>query len=76
MVFVYSKEYNYIDEAENTSSVWELHKGCLWIGIDRSYIACISKHDAITRYIISSLSQKLSMHINQIIPPKSAITRC
>ena len=48
ILYVYSKEYSYIDEDGKSNSVWEQHRGCLWIGIDSSYLACISKHDRMT----------------------------
>ena len=32
ILYVYSKEYSYIDENGRNSSVWEQHRGCLWIG--------------------------------------------
>ena len=41
LVYVYSKIYNYINETGKADQVWEQHKGCSWIGIDKSYVAYI-----------------------------------
>ena len=48
VLYVYSKEYSYIDETGHSASVWEQHRGCLWIGVGTTYLACISKHDKMT----------------------------
>ena len=32
ILYVYSKEYAYIDENGQNANVWEQHRGCLWIG--------------------------------------------
>lgn len=45
VLYVYSKEYQFINEAGKSDSVWEQHRGCLWIGVGTAYLACISKHD-------------------------------
>lgn len=45
VLYVYSKEYAYIDENGQNASVWEQHRGCLWIGKTSTYLACISKHE-------------------------------
>lgn len=76
MLYVYSKEYSYIDEDGKSNSVWEQHRGCLWIGIDTSYLACISKHDRMTGCIVDYLIEKTSVPLTQVKPPKSAIERC
>ncbi len=76
ILYTYSKEYVYTDEAGKDSSVWELHRGCVWIGIDKAYVACISKHDKMTSCIIDYLIQKIKLKITQIKPPKSALEKC
>lgn len=76
ILYVYSKEYAYINEDGKNDSVWELHRGCVWIGIEKAYIACISKHDHMTSYIIDYLHLKLGINITQIKPPKSALEKC
>ena len=76
MLYVYSKEYPYIDEAGKSNSVWEQHRGCLWIGIDTSYLACISKHDRMTGCIVDYIIEKTGIPLTQVKPPKSAIERC
>lgn len=76
MLYVYSKEYSYIDEGGKSSSVWEQHRGCVWIGIETSYLACISKHDRMTGCIVDYLIEKTGVPLTQVKPPKSAIERC
>ncbi len=76
IIYVYSKKYTYTDEQEKTSMVWELHRGCVWIGIDKAYVACISKHDKMTSCIINYLISQLKLIITQIKPPKSALEKC
>ena len=76
MLYVYSKEYSYIDEDGKSNSVWEQHRGCLWIGIDTAYLACISKHDRMTGCIVDYLIEKTGVPLTQVKPPKSAIERC
>ena len=76
ILYVYSKEYSYIDEDGKSDSVWEQHRGCLWIGIDTSYLACISKHDKMTGCIVDYLIEKTGVPLTQVKPPKSAIERC
>lgn len=76
VLYTYSKEYSYTDETGKDSSVWELHRGCVWIGIDKAYVACISKHDKMTSWIIDYLIQKIKLKIIQIKPPKSALEKC
>lgn len=76
MLYVYSKEYSYIDESGKSASVWEQHRGCLWIGIDTAYLACISKHDKMTGCIVDYIIEKTGIPLVQVKPPKSAIERC
>lgn len=76
ILYVYSKEYSYIDEMGQNASVWEQHRGCLWLGKTSSYLACISKHEKMTNYITQYLSEIIHNTITQIKPPKSAIDKC
>lgn len=50
VLYVYSKEYAYINEDGQNASVWEQHRGCLWIGKASTYLACISKHEKMTGF--------------------------
>lgn len=50
VLYVYSKEYTYINEDGQNASVWEQHRGCLWIGKASTYLACISKHEKMTGF--------------------------
>ncbi len=76
ILYVYSKEYLYIDEEGKNASVWEQHRGCLWIGTNTSYLACISKHDKMTACIIEYIVKVTGILVSQVKPPKSAIERC
>ncbi len=76
MLYVYGKEYTYINEDGRNSSVWEQHRGCIWIGLNRSYLAVISKHEKMTSCMISYVIEKLGIPLTQIKPPKAAIERC
>lgn len=76
VLYVYSKEYSYIDENGHSASVWEQHRGCLWIGVGTTYLACISKHDKMTTCIVNHIASKLGKTIIQMKPPKAAIERC
>ncbi len=76
ILYVYSKEYLYIDEEGKNASVWEQHRGCLWIGIDTSFLACISKHDKMTTCIVEYIVKITGVPLVQVKPPKSAIERC
>lgn len=76
MLYVYSKEYTYIDEKGQNASVWEQHRGCLWIGKNATYLACISKHEKMTTFITKYIAEKLQNSVTQIKPPKSAIDKC
>ncbi len=76
ILYVYSKEYNFINEDGKNDSVWEQHRGCLWVGVSASYLACISKHDKMTNCIVRYIVSKIRIPLTQIKPPKSAIERC
>jgi len=76
VLYVYSKEYGYIDEEGQNASVWEQHRGCLWIGKTSTYLACISKHEKMTGFITKYIAALLQNPVIQIKPPKSAIDKC
>lgn len=76
VLYVYSKEYGYIDENGKNASVWEQHRGCLWIGKTSTYLACISKHEKMTTFITKYIAKLLQNSVTQIKPPKSAIDKC
>ena len=75
-MYSYSKEYSFTNEEGKADSVWELHRGCLWIGIRRNYLASISKHEKMMICVIRLLEEKLKNSIKQLKPPKKAIERC
>lgn len=76
LVYVYSREYLYVNEEGHNASVWEQHRGCLWIGLHNTYLACISKHDKMTMCITQIIAQRISNGLKQLKPPKKAIERC
>lgn len=76
ILYVYSKEYAYIDENGQNANVWEQHRGCLWIGKTSTYLACISKHEKMTTFITKYIAEILGNSVLQIKPPKSAIDKC
>lgn len=76
ILYVYSREYMYIDENGKNANIWEQHRGCLWIGKTETYLACISKHEKMTVYITKYIADVLKNSIVQIKPPKSAIDKC
>lgn len=76
VLYVYSKEYQFINEAGKSDSVWEQHRGCLWIGVGTAYLACISKHDKMTGCVIEYIVRKIGVPLTQVKPPKTAIERC
>lgn len=76
LLYVYSKEYTYVTEEGKNSSVWEQHRGCLWIGKKSTYLACISKHEKMTKFIVKYVGEILNNLIVQIKPPKSAVDKC
>lgn len=76
LLYVYSKEYQYINEEGKSACVWEQHRGCLWIGVSSAYLACISKHDKMTACVVNHIIKITGVRITQIKPPKLAIERC
>ena len=76
IIYSYSKEHKFINEAGKRDSIWEQHQGCLWIGTYTSYLACISKHDKMTACLINYITEKIGITLTQVKPPKSAIERC
>lgn len=76
ILYVYSKEYFYINEEGQNASVWEQHRGCLWVGTKSNYLACISKHEKMTVCIVKYIAGETNQALVQIKPPKSAIEKC
>lgn len=76
LLYVYSKKYCFTDEAGHADNVWELHRGCIWIGKQANYVASISKHDKMARLMIRFLDGQLDNSIKQIKSLKAAIERC
>lgn len=76
VIYNYSKAYNYTNEEGRSESVWELHRGCIWIGKEKNYVASISKHEKMMQIVIDLIGEKLSNRLYQIKPPKKAIERC
>lgn len=76
ILYTYSKEHTFIDEGGHDSCVWELHRGCLWIGLNETYLACISKHDKMTKAVVNFIANYTDNHIEQMRFPKKAIDRC
>lgn len=76
LLYVYGKEYKYVDENGKNDSVWEQHRGCIWIGKDITYLASISKHERMAFFINKYIAEKISNKISQIKPPKSAVDKC
>lgn len=76
ILYVYSKEYSFTNEEGHDTSIWEQHRGCLWIGKNISYLACISKHDKMTSCIVKFISERIGKGLTQIHPPKAAIEKC
>lgn len=76
IVYTYSKEYIYLSEEGKDSSIWEMHRGCVWVGADKPYLACISKHENMTRFITSFVASSMGNKVTQIKPPKSAVEKC
>lgn len=75
LIYVYSKIYNYIDERGKSAQVWEQHKGCSWIGKDKSYVAFIVKHEKMTKVFANALTNETHKSISTIKPPLSALAR-
>lgn len=76
IIYNYSKEFFYTNEEGRADSVWEMHRGCLWVGIQRNFLASISKHEKMMICVIQLLEGKLNNPIRQLKPPKKAIKRC
>jgi len=76
VLYVYSKEYTYVNEDGQNASVWEQHRGCLWIGKASTYLACISKHEKMTAFMTKYIADLFENPVTQIKPPKSAIDKC
>ena len=76
VLYVYSKEYTYVNEDGQNASVWEQHRGCLWIGKASTYLACISKHEKMTAFMTKYIADLFKNPVTQIKPPKSAIDKC
>lgn len=76
ILYVYSKEYSYITEDGQSDSIWEQHRGCLWIGKTLSYLACISKHEKMTSFLTKYIAESLKNSVVQMRPPKAAIDKC
>ena len=75
LIYVYSKMYHYINEQGKSDQVWEQHKGCSWIGLDKSYVAYIVKHEKITKIFADSLTDVTHKGLTAIKPPYSALAR-
>ena len=76
LLYVYSKEYAYINEDGQNDGVWEQHRGGLWIGKTSTYLACISKHEKMAIYIKNFIARQIENPITQVKPPKNAIDKC
>lgn len=76
LLYTYGKLYNYVSEEGKAEQIWELHRGCLWIGKERNYVASISKHEKMMQCVIKLIAEKLGNNLTQIKPPKRAIDRC
>ena len=75
IIYIYSKLYSYMDENGKLSKIWEQHRGCSLIGIEKSYVAYIVKHEKMTTFFSNDLQQEIHKHLNQIKPPLSALNR-
>ena len=75
LIYVYSKMYHYINEQGKSDQVWEQHKGCSWIGLDKSYVTYIVKHEKMTRVFTDSLRNKIDKQMTSIKPPLPALDR-
>lgn len=75
LIYVYSKIYHYINEQGKSAQVWEQHKGCSWIGIDKSYVAYIVKHEKMTKIFADSLKDEIHKNLTSVKPPYSALAR-
>lgn len=75
LFFVYSKAYNYMNEDGKLDKVWEQHKGCCWIGLDKEYAAFIVKHEKMIKIFISFLEHRLTKTIFLVRPPLSSLKK-
>lgn len=75
LIYVYSKMYHYINEHGKSDQVWEQHKGCSWIGTDKSYVAYIVKHEKMTKIFADALINEVHKVISAVKPPYSALAR-
>lgn len=75
LIYVYSKMYHYINEQGKSAQVWEQHKGCSWIGLDKSYVAYIVKHEKMTKIFADSLTYEIHKSLTAVKPPYSALAR-
>lgn len=75
LIYVYSKIYSYINEDGKADQVWEQHKGCSWIGTDKSYVAYIVKHEKMTRVFANALIEEIHKGLSAVKPPLSALSR-
>ena len=76
VIYTYSKEYMYLNEEGKDSTIWEMHRGCVWIGINKPYLACISKHENMTKYVTDFIASSIGNTVTQIKPPKKSIEKC
>ena len=67
--------YHYINEQGKSAQVWEQHKGCSWIGLDKSYVAYIVKHEKMTKVFADALINELHKQMTSIKPPLLALYR-
>lgn len=75
LIYVYSKMYHFINEQGKADQVWEQHKGCSWIGLDKSYVAYIVKHEKMIKIFTDSLIYEIHKGLTAIKPPYSALER-
>lgn len=75
ILYVYSKVYAYTNEDGKLDQVWEQHKGCSWVGKNKSYVANIVKHEKMTQIFINTIENTITKAITQIKPPISALNR-
>lgn len=75
LIYVYSKMYHYINEQGKSAQVWEQHKGCSWIGLDKSYVAYIVKHEKMTKVFADALINEVHKQMTSIKPPLIALDR-
>lgn len=64
-----------MNEDGKLDKVWEQHKGCCWIGLDREYAAFIVKHEKMIKIFISFLEHRLNKTIFLVRPPLSSLKK-